>query len=160
MSIERSLPTYLADAKSRALDAEAQKYIAALASSAVKTVAHAVGRSPNLASRLAGFGTLATNRARVAANAAAEYSGEVISLLVQSGVDYEKDAVARQIASMAHAAVNEASTFFHEAEDSLQNINQMRMDIENIDISDLETAKDDDRNTTPSQPMRNEMVWS
>ena len=159
MSIERSLPTYLADAKSRALDAEAQKYIAALASAAVKTVAHAVGRSPNLATRLARFGTLATNRARVAANAAAEYSGEVILLLEQSGIDYEKDDTARQIASMAHAAVNEASSFFHEAEDSLQIINQMRVDIVNIDICDSETIKDD-RNTTLSQPMRNEMVWS
>ena len=60
---------------------------------------------------------------------------------------------------MAHAAVNEASSFFHEAEDSLQNINQMRVDIVNIDICDSETIKDD-RKTTLSQPMRNEMVWS
>ncbi len=160
MPIERSIPTYLADAKSRALDAESQRYIAALASSAVKTVDHAAWQSPKLASRLAGLGALAANKARMAASAAAASSEDALKLLKEAGLDYEIDDAAKQIASMAHTAVHEAVAFSREAEDSLQSIGQACLVFVKGTVPDLEVVVPSDFEGQKQQTIKNEMVWS
>jgi hypothetical protein len=159
MSGNQVLPTHLADAKALALDADSHRFIAALASSAVKTVDHAAWQSPRLATRLAELGALAANKARMAATAAAASSEEADKLLRNAGLDCEIDDAAKQILSMAQSAVHDAFAFSREAEDCLQSIGQACLVLGNGNESDIPIQPTTEHDVLCTQAIKNQIVW-
>jgi hypothetical protein len=122
MNRVRPFPSYLSEAKALALDAERYRCIAAVACSAVKTADHAVRHSPQLALRLAVWGTYACNVAKSAAELAAALSEDAIAFLRNSGRDDESNDASKEIACIADTASREAEAFSKEAGDALLSI--------------------------------------